>query len=164
MILKKHNVQGICEQANGQNNGGEFFALRAYILAKLLRNPNINVKEEVEDFINGYYGRSAAYIGEYFEKVQGLVTEDSYISIWTQPNNEIFTDEFINEATELFTKAKNAAENDEIYHRVEVVELGILYLKLTRDYRGAIENGILDRIEEITKREKIYFTSEANDP
>jgi len=160
LILKNHNVQGICEQANCQNTGSEFFALRAYILAKLMWNPNINVKEEVADFINGYYGRSAAYIGEYFEKVQNLVTEDSYISIWTQPNSEIFTDEFINESTDLFEKAKNAAENDEVYRRVEVAELGILYLKLARDYRGAIENGILDRIEEITKRENIHYTSE----
>jgi len=160
IILKNHNVQGICEQANGQNTGSEFFALRAYILAKLLWNPNINVKEEIAHFINGYYGRSAAYIREYFEKVQNLVTENSKITIWTNPNNEIFTDEFINEATELFTKAKNAAENDEIFHRVEVAELGVLYLKLARDYRGAIENGVLDRIEEITKREKIHYTSE----
>ena len=134
--------------------------MRAYILAKLLWNPNINVKQEIGDFINGYYGRSATYILEYFEKVQNLVTEDSYISIWAQPNNEIFTDKFINEATDLFEKAKNAAENDEIYSRVEVAELGILYLKLARDFRGAIENGVLDRIEKITKREKIHYTSE----
>ncbi len=160
LILKSHNVQGICEQANCQNNGGEFFALRAYILAKLLWNPNINVKEHIDDFINGYYGRSASYIREYFKKVQDLVTEDSYISIWTQPNNEIFTDEFMNEATKNFEKAKKVAETDEIYNRVEVAELGILYLKLTRDFRGAIENGVLDRIEEITKRENIYYTSE----
>jgi len=89
-----------------------------------------------------------------------LVIEDFYILIWTQPNNEIYSDEFINESTKLFRKAKNAAENDAIYNRVEVAELGILYLKLTRDFRGAIEDGILDRIEEITKREKIHYTSE----
>ena len=160
MILKNNNVQGICEQANCQNTGSEFFALRAYILAKLMWNPNINVKEEVSDFINGYYGRSAAYIEEYFAKVQNLVTEKSYISIWTQPSNEIYTDKFINESTELFNKARNAAESDAVYHRVEVTELGILYLKLARDHRGAIENGILDRIEEITKRENIHYTSE----
>ena len=160
IILKNHNVQGICEQANCQNNGGEFFALRAYILAKLLWNPYINVDEEISDFINGYYGRSAAYIKEYFDKVQNLVTTNSYISIWTKPDNKIFTDDFINESTMLFDKARNAAENDEVFHRVEVAELGILYLKLTRDYRSAIENGILDRIEKITKRENIHYTSE----
>jgi hypothetical protein len=43
---------------------------------------------------------------------------------------------------------------------VEVAELGILYLKLCRNFREAIENGVLDRIEEITKRENIYYTSE----
>ena len=160
IILKNHNVQGICEQANCQNNGGEFFALRAYILAKLLWNPYINVEEEINDFINGYYGRSATYIKEYFDKVQNLVTSNSYISIWTKPDNEIFTDEFINESTELFRKAENAAENDAVFYRVEVAELGVLYLKLSRNPREAIESGVLDKIEKITKREKIYYTSE----
>jgi alpha-glucuronidase len=58
-------------QGSYQDRGGEFQELKAYLIAKLLWNPDINVDEVINDFMHGYYGRSGQYVRQYFDLVAG---------------------------------------------------------------------------------------------
>ncbi len=61
------NAIGIYEEGNysaGECNG-EFAELRAYLLANLMWNPNINLEKYMTEFCNAYYGNAAPYILEY---------------------------------------------------------------------------------------------------
>jgi len=159
-FLKSYDVLGILEQANYQCDGGEFAHLRAYVLAKLLWNPDQKVRPLIEDFMNGYYGKSAPYILQYFDLVQGLVTQDSYITYATRLNNPIFTPEFLPKANKFFEQALAAAENEKVLKRVELAQLSVLYMNLATDYHNSIKRGELEDFKKITERENIVYTSE----
>lgn len=146
--------------SNGQSCGGEFEGLRGWVLAKLLWNPDADMRLLVEDYINGYYQKSAPHILDYFDLVQDLVTGSSYITYATKLDNPIFTSGFLRKANKIFDSAEAAADNEEILHRVEIVRLGIMYMNLMTDLGDRDKKAELARLEEITARENIIWSSE----
>ncbi|MBO4422647.1 MAG: DUF4838 domain-containing protein [Clostridia bacterium] len=67
-----HNVIGLFEQGNYQAVSGEFGELRAYLLAKLLWDPDMSREryfEYMDEFLQGYYGDGWTYIREYIDKI-----------------------------------------------------------------------------------------------
>ena len=65
-----HNAIGLFEQGNYQSYSGEFGELRAYLLAKLMWNPDMSRKEYfayMDDFLEGYYGAGWKYIRRYID-------------------------------------------------------------------------------------------------
>ena len=58
-FFRENNVAGIHEQGNLQARSGEFGELRAYLLAKLLWNPDMERQEYdalMDEFLRDYYG------------------------------------------------------------------------------------------------------------
>lgn len=159
-ILRDAGVLGILEQADGHSACTEFFGLRAYLLTKLLWNPDCDTREIIEDYIANYYGDSAAYILKYFDLSQSLVKEDTFLSFANRSTNPIYTAEFINEADALLKKAIRSANNDEILRRVEIVKLQITYLKLVTGLVEYDSDKLLGEFIEITEREGITWSSE----
>jgi hypothetical protein len=161
-ILKDHNVIGVLEQANTQCRGSEFAELRAYVLSRLLWNPDCSQRKVVKDFINGYYGRSGKYILQYFDLVQGLVDENSYLTYAADYNDPIFNKPFLEKANSLFEKAKAVADNNDILRRVELARVPIVYMNLLTNGKIAIQNGDLEWLETIATKEDIVFSSEGD--
>ncbi|MEI6578673.1 MAG: DUF4838 domain-containing protein [Eubacteriales bacterium] len=85
-FFAKNNVKGVFEEGNAASKSGEFGELRAYILAKLLWNPNCDVDYLINDFLKGYYGEnSAKYIKEYIDIITNKTLNTSqhlYIFQW----------------------------------------------------------------------------------
>ena len=102
------------EQAAYQSRGGEFSELRAYLISKLLWNPDCDVENVIDDFMYGYYGRAGKYIRQYFNLLQGRITPETHIHLGLSPDDQIFTDQFINDSYEIFKEAEKVADNDEI--------------------------------------------------
>lgn len=57
-------------QQSNIKKGNELAELKAYLLSKLLWNPNVETAPIIDEFIKGYYGKAAPYIKEYFELLQ----------------------------------------------------------------------------------------------
>jgi len=159
-ILRDAGVKAILEQANGQGYGSEFEGLRAWVLTKLLWNPDADMRLLIVDYINGYYQKSAPYILRYFDLVQSLVTDDSYLTYATKLDNPVFTPEFLKKANKIFDKAEAAAGNEEILHRIEIARLGVIFMNIAADYSQADKDAELTRLIEITNRENIVWSSE----
>src|SRR5213078_518195 len=71
----------------------------------------------------------------------------------------LFSKDFLETASDIFARARGAAAKDEIIlHRVERAELPILYVKLAQ---GPVTRDLLDRFEQIARREKIMYLEEA---
>jgi hypothetical protein len=71
----------------------------------------------------------------------------------------LFDKDFLEKATDIFDRAKEAAGGDEvILRRVERAELPILYVKLCQ---GPIRKPLLDRFERIARRENVRGILEA---
>jgi hypothetical protein len=158
--LRDHNTIGIMEQAAYQSRGGEFAELKAYLLSKLLWNPDAEVEPIINDFMHGYYGRAGQHVREYFDLVQGLVKPDTHISIWIRPDNPIFNDEFVHQSERIFDKAERVADSPEHRRRVELARMPVLFLKCKRLPEQALRDGSYDRLLEIKEREGVTAFAE----
>ena len=64
-------------QANG-NYWGEMSELRAYLISKLLWNPEADADAIIDDFVNGYYGNAGPYIRQYIDTMRYALIESGH--------------------------------------------------------------------------------------
>ena len=128
----KHGVKGLFEQGNYSPGGnGEMAPLRAYILAKLLWNPDVDIQKIIGEFLNGYYGKAGSIIQAYIEMLHRKVKEKGvHVHIFDPPTLPYLDEGFLEEAEKLFDKAEEVADNEEIRFRVQVARLSIWYVKI----------------------------------
>ncbi|MDD6800859.1 MAG: DUF4838 domain-containing protein [Firmicutes bacterium] len=117
-FFKAHNVTGMFEQGEYQSPGAGLSVLNAYLIAKMLWNPDMS-DAEVEDcivgFCRGYYGDAWKYMYEYAK----FITEcgkGMHSRIFSSPDNVFSKEKFQageKAAAELFRKAREAAGEDE---------------------------------------------------
>jgi len=64
-----HNVKGVYEEGNYQaaECDSEFAALRAYLLARLMMNPDIDCDAEMDGFLRAYYGGGWQYMRAFID-------------------------------------------------------------------------------------------------
>ncbi len=162
--LRANKAIGIMEQAAYQSRGGEFAELRAYVLAKLLWNPDGDVDEFINDFLFGYYGRSGQYVRRYFDLLHNRLTADTHIHLGLRPDDKLFSDQFIREADAIFDRAEAVADNEQVHARVEMARLPLLYLKCQRSPVVSKYDGTYDRFRAIVAREGITHFAESGNP
>jgi hypothetical protein len=153
-LFREVRVMGVMTQG-ADAFGSEFSGLRSYVLAKLLWNPDGDVRELIEDFIRGYYGRSGNYVLRYFDLLHDLVNAKTDIGVGTSPVRLGATNEFIINADRLFDLAEVIADDPQILKRVQLARLPLLYLKLTLNLRDAAGNGDLERFIRIAKQQNV---------
>jgi len=132
----KHGVKGIFEEGNYSPGGkGEFAELRAYVLAKLLWDPDEDFETILDEFIDSYYGRSSKQIKEYIKLVHELVKRKNiHVSIYSPPTSEYLSRETLIEADGLFKEAERLAEDAEVRMRIKIARLPIQYVMIERGY------------------------------
>lgn len=158
--LQQNNSIGIMEQAAYQSRGGEFAELRAYLISKLLWNPDCNVQEVINDFMYGYYGRAGQFVREYFDYMHNRITPETHIHLGLSPDDVLFSGSFIPDAEAIFREAEKVADNPEILRRVEMAELPLLYLKCRQSPELAVYDGTYQKFTRIVKREGITHYAE----
>jgi hypothetical protein len=158
--LRDHNAIGIMEQAAYQSRGGEFAELRAYLISKLLWNPEADDQAIIDDFMYGYYGRSGQYVREYLDLLHKRPTADTRLTIFQKPEPPLFSEGFVTEAEALFDKAEAVADSDEIRQRVELARLPVMYVKCLLTPLQAKRDGTYARLQAVTERENITHYAE----
>ncbi|MFD2200808.1 DUF4838 domain-containing protein [Shivajiella indica] len=143
-FLKKNRVSAVFEQGNIQS-GGEFAELRAYLLAKLLWNPDIDVKREMDGFLKEFYGNAAPYIQQYIDLIhdnnQGFTGRK--MSIFGGPQKEkdsFLTPELIRSYNVIFDRAEKSVKKDpELLSRVKSARLPVQYamLEITKEEQAS---------------------------
>lgn len=163
-----HHTEGIMTQGDYQSPGAERDWQRSWITAKLMWNTSRNADSLTRDFIFGHYGKAATYVWQY-EKLLNQQKE-KFKDELKKPKDGIrygmdspfLTLDFLKQATKLFDKAKEAAENNSILKRIDLAYLPILYVKLSRGpsfISEEYENN-LNQFETIVTREKITHLKE----
>jgi hypothetical protein len=128
----KHGVKGLFEQGSYSPGGaGEMGPLRAYLLAKLLWNPDTDVKRHLDEFTRAYYGRSADKIKAYLDVTHAPIRgQDRHAHIFDGPKSSYLTDDVYREGERLLDEAETLADDDTIRFRVQVTRLPVWYGKL----------------------------------
>jgi hypothetical protein len=128
----RHGVKGLFEQGNYSPGGhGELGPLRAYVLAKLLWNPETDVKGHMAEFCRAYYGKASGSIMAYVELMQTQVRGKAvHAYIFDSSKAAYLNDAFLQGADKILTRAEKEAESDSERSRVQVAHLPIWYVML----------------------------------
>lgn len=131
-LYARNNVKGLFEQGSyGKGGGGEFAELRAYMLAKLLWDPELDEYALMDEFLVGVYGSGGIYIRRYIDELIRIVNEQGlHASIYDRPDSNYLTPELLAFADEMFDHAERLAQDDNVLVRVRKARLPIRFAKL----------------------------------
>lgn len=114
-FLKSVGVKGVFSQGSA-DTPSHFYELKQFLLANLLQNTDMNLEEEVKNFIGMYYGDAAVYVLEYYNLLtKNQVTSDSYLSIYDNPIKQIGTflsTENMSDYNQIILNAEEAVSDD----------------------------------------------------
>jgi hypothetical protein len=134
-------------------NVGEFGELRAYLIAKLLWDPGADTDALMKDFLAGYYGAAADYIGKYIGLMHDSLEESGeplwiYGNPW-QPCEGYLSPGLIRQYNWLFDQAEAFTASDpETLMRVRIARLPLDYAILEQGKRyGTGAGGYFERME-----------------
>ncbi len=141
-MYKRNGVVGLFMQGSFAP-GGSDGALRAYVLSRLLWNPQADVEKAVNEFHEVYFGKAAAPIRAYHDQVRALVNfpPEGEGQHWWCCRAPMFSGDGLAKAKDLFRQALAAADTDTIRARVRIAELAIRYLELRRLQTFAVRDG-----------------------
>jgi hypothetical protein len=160
----RHGVTGLFEQGNYSGGGfGELGPLRAYLLAKLLWNPETDLERHKTEFLNAYYGKSAGSMREYLGLLEQQVSDpERHAHIFDSSKAAYLNDEFLVEAAKILASAEASAENDAVRFRVTIDELPIHYVQLaTGRVKGEERASLLKNFLQVARRAGISNISES---
>ena len=181
-LFVKNNVFDHYQQSDIAE-GHEFVELRLHLISRLLWNPNIDVSATMDEFLRGFYGRSAAWIRKYIDELQSdLVKSGDRLNIFGPPSihqNTYLTAKNLEKWSGYFDQAEAVAEFDSTFLRhVQVARLPLSYaiLEIAKanivgprgwwDETGTAKSkkldDILDNFYSVMVREKIGVMSEHN--
>lgn len=126
-----HHVNSLFMQANGQA-GGEMAGLRAYLICKLMWDPNADDSAMMDDYLNGYYGDAGPHIRQYIDKMQqSLVSSGFKLNIFGSPEDAkdaYLSADMMKVYNTLFDQAEKSVEKDpQLLARVKIARLPIMY-------------------------------------
>ena len=129
-----HGVRKHFQQTN-TSPGHESSELKAYLLAKLLWDPDANVDAVMDDFLEGYYGRAGPCVRQYLEALRGALDRSgARLDIYEPP--AVHAADHLSAADvalydKLFDKAEAAVARDpERLARVKTARLPLMYAKI----------------------------------
>ncbi|MBN2269576.1 MAG: DUF4838 domain-containing protein [Sedimentisphaerales bacterium] len=129
-----HNVKGIFEQGAYTSNGAEMAELRAWVLAKLLWNPNLDGQKLIDEFIEGYYGPAAPHIKAYLNVTHDAVeATGDHLGCFSPHTAKFLSFETLSRGWTHLKSAEQAVQNDpDLQFRVQVAQLPVIYTFLMR--------------------------------
>jgi hypothetical protein len=186
-FFREHGVTGLFEQGNYSGAGqGELEPLRAYVLAKLLWNPDTDVERHIREFCDGYYGRSSpkiqAYVALLRAQVRGPAVHAHIFDETPSPGRNVvqtladlagvetyhnssaqyLTPGFVKQADALLAEAEALARDDATRRRVQIARVPVWYVQLaTGQLAGPERAAVLRRFVETVKAAGIRNLSEA---
>lgn len=164
-----NNAEGVMTQG-GYQGPAERDELKSWVIAKLMWDPSLDENALKRDFILGHYGAAARAVMEY-ETLLEKQAEMHADALANPPGGirypmdvAFLTKDFCDRAAAIFARGRELAGGDEaLVRRVERAEMPILYVQLSRgpDFTGPGYAGLIDRFEQIARREGAVFMMEA---
>lgn len=138
---RANKVQGIFwEHEQGAN--ADMYALKIWLKAKLMENPDADFKKLLDIFYNGYYGAAGKYVRRYRELLNNAsIRNKSYISWFSVPDDFRYIDlkAVINCNAVLDIAEKKVASDPVLLRRVRRARLGldVVVGRFFADYQAA---------------------------
>ena len=148
-FFRDNGVKGVFEQGCPATGGGEMTGLRAYILSKALWDPDVDEEKLIDEYLGGVFGMAGPWIRKYLETVRDAVDESgSHLYCFNHPDKPWHTMELVERCEEIFDRAEQVADGEQILLRVRKQRLAVRYLRILLTPKGSEERGaLLDAFE-----------------
>mgnify|MGYP004519443181 CR=1 FL=1 len=137
-FFAKHHVTMLFSQGNREYEG-EFSALRGYLLAKCMWQPDVDADQVIDDFCRGYYGPAAPFLLRYIqESTDAMEAAGGELNIFGGPEDG--RDSWLDEAhfaryESLAQQALDAVRQDAaLYFRVCTAVMPVWYAGIVLEY------------------------------
>lgn len=132
--FRDHHVKMYFSQIGG-SYCGDFAELRAYLVSKLMWNPDADVDALMKHFLNGYYGKAGTYLYQYIKVMEGALLGSGHrLWIYDSPVSHkkgMLRPELMRRYNKLFDAAEKAVADDEVLlTRVKRTRMPLLYSEL----------------------------------
>lgn len=149
-LFKNHGVVGFFDEGDyAPGGGGEMSELKAYLLAKLMWDPNRNSDAIIDDYVSGVYGRAATYIRRWLGLIHAsgrAQTNQAHARIYDPPTAPYLTDGVLATGTKLFDAAERAVVDDpRALDEVQRARLALDYVRLQRTAPSSVDFAPLAR-------------------
>ena len=144
--FRDNKAIGVFEEAEYQSLGAEFEEMKSWVVNQLLWNPEQDTDSLVAIFINGFYGKAAPRVMDYYRLCQSLVKPDLHFGIYIRENHAIYTDDFLRQAFAILDEARGQADSDIIRQRVERVRMQPLFLHCLRHREQSRQDGTWEEL------------------
>jgi hypothetical protein len=133
-IFARNKVRGIFEQGAYQSCGSEMAELRAWMLAKLLWNPDADPAKLREEFLKGYYGPAAGAVSSCLALLERAVAKaGDYLGCYSPPEAEFLSLDTLAGSWDVLKKAEGRAGRIAEYgRRLKRVEMPVAYAVLAK--------------------------------
>lgn len=145
----ENGISGIFAQLAGPQFEDQY-ALKSFLLAKLMWNPSQDVEKLKNAFLSGYYGEAGVKVGDYLNSLESaLLAEQKHLDIYGNPLHHLFG-LFNDQNSDVWDKLLEEAEqliagNALFENRIRKLRLALDYLYLQRArYFGFKEHLIKD--------------------
>lgn len=128
-----NNVRSLFMQAN--NAEAEFGYLRAYLICKLMWNPDADSNAIMNDFLDGYYGAGGPFIGQYIDIMRQSLLESGFkLNIFgyaRDAKNSYLSFDMMKKYQQLFDRAEEAVQRDsQLLKRVQAARLPLMFAQI----------------------------------
>ncbi|MFZ4262010.1 DUF4838 domain-containing protein [Sphingobacterium sp. HJSM2_6] len=147
--FKNNQVQGVFAQGSGHTYS-DFAELKAYLLAKLLWNPDLKEEDLIAEFVQGYYGKAAQEILRYIKTIrEDLISKQAKLDIYGNPidnHRDFLSPEAIDLYSSILDRAEDAvADNPLFAKRIAKIRLSFEYVVFQQaKFFGIDKHGIYD--------------------
>jgi len=138
-FFRDHGVKYLFEQGDSQGSHADFAELKAWLLAKLMWNPDQDVEPLIDDFISGFYGKGAPFVRAYFNDLRKDVrawaeaNPFQLMGIYSPVTHGVLTDGSLSRAEKLWRQAEEATHGDAVAsYNVRMGAFSVDYTQLER--------------------------------
>lgn len=132
-VFYTHNVKGVFEEGNYYIDkcDSEFGELRAYIIAKSLQDPYRDLNDDINNFLDAYYGPGGCYIRNIVDTyTEHAGNKDGHLEIYCDSADSMAMKNYtVSQINNWWQQAKDAAETEEQLARVNRSEVSLIYYK-----------------------------------
>ncbi len=127
-----NKVTGVFEQGDAYTNGvGDFVQLRAWLMSKLMWNPNLDQDKLIDEFLQGYYGAAGPHLRQYIDLVQESFRAQNRELLTFNPDLFLFSLDAMQRSMQLFDRAEQAVQGDDtLTKRVKRTRLSLEFARL----------------------------------
>jgi hypothetical protein len=131
-LLAQNHVTGIFEEGDYSSPHGEFQALRGWVLAQCLWQPQIDGRAARDEYLDGVYGSAAPPIARYLDALHAR-TKDVHVGIYQGVDAPWLDAAWQHDADAAFDEAEKLAGGDAaLLGRVRAARLSVDYPELER--------------------------------